>query len=376
MGSVKSSRAPKGGKFNGQLLAIKRLHPNIAQDPQFVGMFLDEAWMTAALASPNVVGVAAWGNDDKGMFLAVEFVQGVSLARLIKESQINKEPFAERTVAFLGSQICAGLVAAHGVRGPDNTLLGLVHRDLTPGNLLVSFEGVLKIADFGIAKAEERITHTRTGTLKGKPSYMAPEQARGGKVDLRADLFSLGVLLFELLAGRRPVDVEERVRRHDGDLDVAAARPPRAPQGREPGVRRHRREVPAEEARRALRERRRDPAEARRLAPREELRPRRPGEPRAVHRPELRRADQVVPRRRDARRAHEEEGRRELQGARRAHRRRARGRRRRAEGAAGGAACGRHAGRGSERPRRRVERQIGCTASSARARSSCRRRAA
>src|SRR5436309_11774449 len=105
MGSVELARV-EGGKFNGNLLAIKRLHPNIAQDPQFVGMFLDEAWMTAALQSPNVVKVAAWGNDEKGMFLAVEFVQGVSLARLIKESQTNKEPFAERTVAYLGSQIC------------------------------------------------------------------------------------------------------------------------------------------------------------------------------------------------------------------------------------------------------------------------------
>ncbi|HVY45718.1 MAG TPA: serine/threonine-protein kinase, partial [Minicystis sp.] len=222
MGSVELARA-EGGKFSGQLLAIKRLHPNIAQDPQFVGMFLDEAWMTAALSSPNVVQVAAWGNDDKGMFLAVEFVQGVSLSRLIKESQANKEPFAERTVAFIGSQICAGLSAAHALRGPDQTLLGLVHRDLTPGNILVSFEGVVKIADFGIAKAEERITHTRTGTLKGKPSYMAPEQARGGKVDLRADVFSFGVLLFELLAGRRPWIAKSAF---DVMMDIATTPPP------------------------------------------------------------------------------------------------------------------------------------------------------
>jgi eukaryotic-like serine/threonine-protein kinase len=222
MGSVELARAD-GGKFHAQLLAIKRLHPNIAQDPQFVGMFLDEAWMTAALQSPNVVRVAAWGNDDKGMFLAVEFVQGVSLARLIKESQTNKEPFAERSVAYLGSQICAGLSAAHAVRGPDQTLLGLVHRDLTPGNILVSFEGVVKIADFGIAKAEERITHTRTGTLKGKPSYMAPEQARGGKVDLRADLFSFGVLMFELLAGRRPWIAKSAF---DVMMEIATSPPP------------------------------------------------------------------------------------------------------------------------------------------------------
>jgi hypothetical protein len=203
MGSVQLARAG-GGRLRGQAMAIKRLHANIAQDPQYVGMFLDEAWMTAALKHPNVVQVAAWGEDDRGMFLAVELVQGVSLARLIKESRENKEPFAERTVAFLGSQMCAGMAAAHDLRGSDGKPLGLVHRDLTPGNILVGFDGIVKIADFGIAKAEERITHTRTGTLKGKPAYMAPEQARGGNVDCRADLFSFGVMMFELLAGRRP----------------------------------------------------------------------------------------------------------------------------------------------------------------------------
>jgi serine/threonine protein kinase len=203
MGSVQLARA-EGGRLHGRPLAIKRLHASIAADPQFVGMFFDEAWMTAALRSPNVVEVAAWGEDEHGMFLAVELVQGVSLLRLMKEARQNQEPFAERTVAYLGSQLCAGMAAAHDLRGQDGRPLGLVHRDLTPGNILVGFDGVVKIADFGIAKAEERITHTRTGTLKGKPAYMAPEQARGGHVDGRADLFSLGVMLYELLAGRRP----------------------------------------------------------------------------------------------------------------------------------------------------------------------------
>ena len=203
MGSVELARV-EGGRLAGQIVAVKRLHANIASDPQFVSMFLDEAWLTAALHHVNVVAVAAWGDDDRGMFLAIEFVQGVSLQRLLKESKVNKEMFAERTVANLCSQICAGLTAAHGLRGDDGALLGLVHRDLTPGNVLVTFEGVVKVVDFGIAKAEERISHTRTGTLKGKPAYMAPEQARGAKVDARADIFSFGVLMFELLAGRRP----------------------------------------------------------------------------------------------------------------------------------------------------------------------------
>jgi serine/threonine protein kinase len=203
MGSVELARV-MDGRLAGQIVAVKRLHANIAEDPDFVSMFLDEAWMTAALKHPNVVQVVAWGNDEKGMFLAIELVQGVSLSRLLKEAQLNQEPFAERTVAFICSQICGGLVAAHTLTTPDGTPLGIVHRDLTPANVLVSFDGMVKIIDFGIAKAEERISHTRTGQLKGKPAYMAPEQQRGAAIDARTDIFSFGVVMYELLAGRRP----------------------------------------------------------------------------------------------------------------------------------------------------------------------------
>ncbi|NUQ79051.1 MAG: protein kinase, partial [Polyangiaceae bacterium] len=203
MGTVEIARV-ESGPLEGQLFAVKRLHGHLTQDPQFVSMFLDEAWMTAALSSKNVVKVAAWGNDEKGTFLAMELVRGVSLTRLLKEARQNGEGFAERTVAYIASEICAGLAAAHGLTGSDGALLGLVHRDLTPSNILVSFDGDVKIVDFGIAKAEERATQTQAGELKGKPGYMAPEQSRGGKVDARTDIFSFGVLMFELFAGRRP----------------------------------------------------------------------------------------------------------------------------------------------------------------------------
>ncbi len=193
-----------GGRLDRRVVAVKRLNPEVEQDPEFVNMFLDETWMTAAIASPHVVRVESWGRDELGMYLAVELVQGVSLSRLMKESRAKKEPFAERTVAYIVSQVCSGLAAAHALKGRDGQPLGLVHRDLTPGNILVGFDGVVKIADFGIAKAEERLTSTRIGTMKGKPAYMAPEQARGGTIDLRADVFSVGVVTYELLAGRRP----------------------------------------------------------------------------------------------------------------------------------------------------------------------------
>ena len=188
------------------------------------------------------------------MFLAIELVQGVSLSRLIKEAQ--HEPGGLRR-ADGRLHLLADLRAASPPRtpstAPDGSPLGLVHRDLTPGNVLVSFDGVVKIIDFGIAKAEERITHTRTGQLKGKPSYMAPEQQRGGQVDARADLFSFGVR--HVRDARRPpaLDGEGRVRRDDGDRQRPAPRPRRAAQRAEPRVRRHRPQVPREEARGALR---------------------------------------------------------------------------------------------------------------------------
>lgn len=203
MGTVQLCRVASG-RLDGRFVAVKRLNPAIEQEPEFVNMFLDETWITATINSPHVVKVEAWGRDDVGLYLAVELVQGVSLSRLMKESKEMKEPFAERTVAFIMSQICAGLAGAHGLRADSGALLGVVHRDLTPGNILVGFDGIVKIADFGIAKAEERLTSTRIGMMKGKPAYMAPEQARGGGIDLRADLFAMGVVMFELLADRRP----------------------------------------------------------------------------------------------------------------------------------------------------------------------------
>ena len=203
MGTVELARA-SGGRLDGVPLAVKRLNPELEVDPQFVNMFIDETWMTAAIASPHVIKVEAWGKDATGLYLACELVIGVSLSRLIKESKARKELFPERIVASVLRQICAGLEAAHGLLDETGASMNLVHRDLTPGNVLVGFDGLVKIADFGIAKANARLTETSAGVMKGKPSYMAPEQARGLAVDTRADLFSLGVITYELLAGQRP----------------------------------------------------------------------------------------------------------------------------------------------------------------------------
>src|SRR4051812_5791285 len=123
----------------GQLLAVKRLHPHIAEDPAFANQFLDEVWMTASLKHPNVVEVAGWGNDAQGAYLAVELVQGVSLLRLMKTIFETGEVFTERMVVFIASRLCRGLDAAHALRAQNGEHLNLVHRDLTPANVLVSF---------------------------------------------------------------------------------------------------------------------------------------------------------------------------------------------------------------------------------------------
>ncbi|MDI1449152.1 serine/threonine-protein kinase [Polyangium sp. 6x1] len=192
------------GPAEGRLVAVKRLHPHLASDPAFVAQFRDEMWMTAALRHPNVVEVVGWGSDDQGLYLAVELVQGVSLARLMKTIFDTGEAFTERMVVFLARQICRGLGTAHALRAPSGEPLFLVHRDLTPGNVLCSFQGDVKITDFGLAKAKQRLTRTLTGMVKGQLEYISPEQATGNNIDARADIFSLGVMLFELFAARRP----------------------------------------------------------------------------------------------------------------------------------------------------------------------------
>jgi hypothetical protein len=192
------------GPSAGGLVVVKRLHPHIADEPQFVDMFRDEAWMTASLKNEHVVQVAGFGADAEGPYLAVEFVRGVSLARLMKTVFETGEVFTERLVVYLGYCICDGLHAAHELRSPAGELLQLVHRDITPGNVLLGFDGQVKIADFGLAKAKQRLTRTLTGLLKGQPYYMSPEQIRSQPVDRRSDVFALGVLLYELFAGRRP----------------------------------------------------------------------------------------------------------------------------------------------------------------------------
>jgi serine/threonine-protein kinase len=186
------------------LVALKRMHRHLAKNGEFLSMFLDEIWMTGALRHPNVVSLVGWGVDRDGPYLATELVAGTPLSALHQLAFARGEPLAPELVAWIGAEVARGLHAAHTLLGPDDRPLGIVHRDLTPSNVLVGFDGSVKVNDFGIAKASRKIVETSHGVLKGKVHFMAPEYIRGEPLDGRSDLYSLGVVMFELCTGTKP----------------------------------------------------------------------------------------------------------------------------------------------------------------------------
>ncbi|MEM9190438.1 MAG: serine/threonine-protein kinase [Myxococcota bacterium] len=186
-----------------RLYAVKRLHPHLSQDADFQAMFLEEARIAGLIQHPNVVSVLDVGEDAEGPFLIMDFVDGLSLSSLMRRAKRAGEPIPIQVCARIGRDMALGLHAAHELKDHEARSLGLVHRDLSPQNVLVGWNGAVRITDFGIAKALGRSVKTSTGILKGKISYMAPEQLRFEEPDRRSDLFALGVILFELLAGER-----------------------------------------------------------------------------------------------------------------------------------------------------------------------------
>jgi serine/threonine protein kinase len=192
-------RGPAG--FN-KLVVIKQIRPQLAEDPEFLGMFLDEARLAARLSHPNVVQTNEVGQEGERYFISMEYLEGQPLNRILHRLQKTGGLALPLHVKIL-SDVLAGLHHAHDLADYDGTPLGVVHRDVTPHNVFVTYDGQVKVVDFGIAKALNSSSETRTGVLKGKVAYMAPEQARGERVDRRADIFSVGVMLWEAAIGRR-----------------------------------------------------------------------------------------------------------------------------------------------------------------------------
>jgi len=211
MAEVYAARAVGEAGFQ-KLVALKRMKPELAEDPRFITMFLDEGRMAANISSPNVVATLDLGRaEDNSLFLVMELVTGVSLAALLMELTQRQTRIPVPIAVEIIAQAANGLHDAHEALAPTGEPLGIVHRDCSPHNVLVDIGGQVKITDFGIAKALERQTQSHAGEMKGKLSYLSPEQARGNPVDRRCDVFILGVVAWELIAQRRCFDAKSTV---------------------------------------------------------------------------------------------------------------------------------------------------------------------
>ena len=186
-----------------EVMVLKRILPHLAEDEHFVTMFRDEADLASKLVHKNVCHVQSFGQYAGTWFIAMEYLHGVPLSRMMTRLAKAAKQLDYRTVAGIICQACEGLHAAHEARDGSGALLGVVHRDVSPPNIMVTSDGTVKLLDFGIAKARGANSRTRTGTVKGKNAYMSPEQILGKPLDRRSDVFALGVVMYEMLSIRR-----------------------------------------------------------------------------------------------------------------------------------------------------------------------------
>jgi serine/threonine-protein kinase len=184
-------------------VAIKRVLPHLASHTNFIGMFLDEARLGARLSHANIVSVFDIGKADNSFFIVMEFVEGTNLKKVMETLRVKRKPFPLKDAIYIAMEACRGLSYAHELLDDDGGPLDLVHRDVSPPNILISKRGEVKVTDFGLAKARTQLERTDPGVVKGKFSYLSPEVASGQPADERADIFALGVCLWEMLAGRR-----------------------------------------------------------------------------------------------------------------------------------------------------------------------------
>src|SRR5262245_33397178 len=196
-------------------VAIKRVLPHLSQKKEFIGMFLDEARLSAALTHSNVVQVFDMGVGDETYFIVMEYVDGANLKAVIEHRKQIKRPMSIEAACFVTLRTCEGLAYAHEAQDALGQPLGIVHRDVSPPNVLITRHGEVKVVDFGLAKANSQLESSEPGIIKGKFSYLAPEAALGEEVDLRTDVFATGIILWEMITGQRLFM---------GDTDLATVR--------------------------------------------------------------------------------------------------------------------------------------------------------
>lgn len=216
-----------------QTLVIKRILKHLGDNEDFVEMFIDEAKLSVALQHANVIRIYDFGKLLDNYFIAMEWVDGKDVRNLLRKLARNGDYLSIEMAAFIAYEACKGLHYAHIKTDLKGQPYHIIHRDVSPSNLLVSYEGDVKVADFGIAKAKSNAGTTDVGIIKGKFDYMSPEQAEGGRVDHRSDVFALGVVLWEMLAGRRlfkgATDIETLGRVRAAMVDPPSAVNPRVP---------------------------------------------------------------------------------------------------------------------------------------------------
>ncbi len=205
MADVFKARVQGPGGFE-RIFVIKRILPHLSDDPTFTKMFMEEAKLAARLNHPNIVQVFELDSVDGEYFMSMEYVRGRDLAETMRTLWARVGPPRPELVAYVGREMCRALAYAHDFTADDGTRLGMIHRDISPSNVMLSVEGAVKLLDFGIAKAltgDNEDNNTKSGTLKGKFAYMAPEQTMSNEVDRRIDIFATGIVLHEILTGRR-----------------------------------------------------------------------------------------------------------------------------------------------------------------------------
>jgi serine/threonine protein kinase len=202
MAEIFKAKTYSHGGFEN-LLVIKRILSHLGENKDFIEMFIDEAKISVALQHPNIIRVYDFGKILDNYFIAMECVDGKDARELLKQLARQRRLMPQRFAIFVAIEVCKGLEYAHTKADLHNKSYEIVHRDISPSNVIISYEGTIKVADFGIAKAESNMYETRDGVLKGKYEYMSPEQAAGGALDRRSDIFSLGILVHEMLTGHR-----------------------------------------------------------------------------------------------------------------------------------------------------------------------------